>query len=101
MAITFGDLRSWRASGVTSASEMLRADVKALEKARDTVETEAVPDSYAGVGRWMAQARQAALLAVMDAHVEGLTSFERTVYAQVTPDDGSEAWFDVSRLVGA
>jgi hypothetical protein len=85
MAITFGDLRTWRASGVTSASEMLRADIRELEKARDTVETDAVPDSYEGVGRWMAKARQTALLAVMDAHVEGLTSFERAVYGQATP----------------
>lgn len=82
MAITFGDLRSWRASGVTSASEMLRADIVALEKARDTVESDAVPASYEGLGRVVAVARQTALLATMDAHIEGLTSFERAVYAQ-------------------
>lgn len=90
MAITFGDLRSWRAAGVTSASEMLRADIKALEKARDTVETDAVPDSFQGIGAWMAHARRASLLASMDTHIEGLTSFERAVYAQAAPVAGIE-----------
>jgi hypothetical protein len=84
MTITFGDLRSWRASGVTSASEKLRADIKVLEKARDAVETDAVPDSYEGLGRWVAEARQTSLLETMDDHIEGLTSFERVVYAQAT-----------------
>ena len=82
MSITYGDLRSWRAAGVTSASEMLRADIKELEKARDTVETDAVPAGFEGLARMAAVARQAALIATMEAHIEGLTSFERTVYAQ-------------------
>ena len=82
MSITYGDLRSWRAAGVTSASEMLRADIKELEKARDTVETDAVPAAFDGLARMAAVARQAALVATMEAHIEGLTSFERKVYAQ-------------------
>jgi hypothetical protein len=85
MAITFGDLRSWRASGVTSASAMLRADIKALEKARDTVETDAIPASYEGLGRVVAQTRQQILIAQMTTHIEGLSDFERAVYGQVEP----------------
>lgn len=85
MSITFGDLRSWRSAGVTSASDALRADVLALEKARDAVEDDAVPDGWSGLGRWAALARQATLVGRMTAHIEGLADFERQVYAQVGP----------------
>ena len=83
MSITWGDLRSWRSAGVTSASDLLRADIKALEKARDAVESDAVPATFEGLARIAAMARQATLIASMDAHVEGLTAFERVVYGQV------------------
>ncbi|PKH42203.1 hypothetical protein SAMN05192575_10798 [Nocardioides alpinus] len=83
MSITWGDLRSWRAAGVTSASDLLRADIKALELARDAVESDAIPASFEGFARIAAVARQAALVATMETHLEGLTSFERTVYGQV------------------
>ena len=85
MAITFGNLRTWQASSVTSASEMLRADIKTLEKSRDTLETDAIPASYEGLGRVFATARQQVLLAQMTAHIEDLTTFERAVYSQVEP----------------
>ena len=85
MSITFGRLRSWRAAGVKAASDELRADVLALEKARDVVESDAVPDGWTGLGRWAASARQAALVARMTRHIEGLADFERQVYAQVGP----------------
>ena len=83
MSITWGDLRSWRAAGVTSASDLLRADIKALEKARDSVESDAIPAGFEGLARIAAVTRQAALVAAMEKHVEGLTSFERVVYGQI------------------
>ena len=83
MSITWGDLRSWRPAGVTSASDLLRADVKALEKARDAVESDAIPASFDGLARIAAITRQAGLISSMDTHVESLTAFERVVYSQV------------------
>ena len=91
MSITWGDLRSWRAAGVTSASDALRVDVLALEKARDAVETDAIPASYSGLGRFAAMTRQAVLVARMTAHIEGLADFERQVYAQIGPVTAIEA----------
>lgn len=85
MSITFGDLRSWRSAGVKSASDELRADVLALEKARDAVESDAVPDGWTGLAHWAARARRSALVSRMNTHVEGLADFERQVYAQVGP----------------
>ena len=72
-----------RATGVTSASDLLRADIKALEKARDSVESDAIPAGFEGLARIAAVTRQAALVAAMEKHVEGLTSFERVVYGQI------------------
>ncbi len=85
MSITFGDLRSWRSAGVRSASDELRVDILALEKARDVVESDAVPDTWTGLGHWAAVARRAALVGRMTTHIEGLADFERQVYAQVGP----------------
>ncbi len=62
MSITYGDLRSWRSAAVTSVSEMLRADIHALEKARDAVETDAVPGGWQGSGRFVAIIRQGILV---------------------------------------
>jgi hypothetical protein len=70
---------------VSAASDELRVDVLTLEKARDVVESDAVPDAWTGLGRWTASARQAALVAGMTRHIEGLADFERQVYAQVGP----------------
>jgi hypothetical protein len=85
VSITWGDVRSWRAAGVTSASDELRVDILALEKARDAVETDAIPASYEGFGRIAAVTRQATLVAQMTTHIEGLADFERQVYAQIGP----------------
>lgn len=85
MSITWGDLTSWRAAGVTSASDALRVDILALEKARDVVETDAIPAGYSGQGFFAALTRKAVLVARMTTHVEGLADFERQVYAQIGP----------------
>ena len=85
MSITFGDLRSWRAEGVKAASDELRVDILALEKARDAVEADAVPSGWSGVARWAAVIRQVGLVAQMTSHIEGLARFERQVYAQIGP----------------
>ncbi|MGH3347575.1 MAG: hypothetical protein ACRDO4_11390 [Nocardioides sp.] len=81
MTITFGDLRTWRSSGVATASEQLRADIKVLEEAAEQVESDTVPESWTGLGSWAAQIQQMALVAQMQTHVEGLRTFERAVYS--------------------
>jgi len=41
--------------GVTLASDELRRDILMLKKARDAVETDAIPASYEGLGRLVAE----------------------------------------------
>ncbi|MBC2932061.1 hypothetical protein [Nocardioides sp. zg-1228] len=81
--ITFGDLRSWRAAGVRAASDALRVDILSLEKARDAVESDAVPAGWTGLARLSALTRQVGLVAQMTRHIDGLARFEREVYAQI------------------
>ena len=85
MGITFGRLRSWRAAGV-KAGERRAAGRRAGA---------GEGPGRRGVGRGprrvdrprpgSATARQAALVAQMTRHIEGLADFERQVYAQVGP----------------
>ena len=67
MSITFGRLRSWRAAGVKAASDELRVDVLALEKARDVVESDAVPDGWTGLGERLVAAGPATVIDVHEA----------------------------------
>lgn len=85
MSISFSDLVGWRSSGVSAASTALRADVRALEGARDTLEANAVPASWVGIGSVFARIRRTSLVASMTAHVDALTAFERAVYQAVSP----------------
>lgn len=78
--ITYGNLREWDPEGLTSASTALRADLHVLERARDAVEAQTVPDSWAGIARVFAVARQSALVGTMDHHIEGARAFERAIF---------------------
>lgn len=80
--ITFGDLRGWDAGALASASETLEADLRTLERARDALAEEAVPDSWAGASEAAAQQRQAVLVGQIDRHLAEVTDFERAVFSQ-------------------
>lgn len=80
--ITYGDLRSWDAGALTTASEALEADLRTLERARDTLADEAVPSTWEGTSRDAAEQRQAVLLGQVDRHLEEVTDFERAVFSQ-------------------
>ena len=78
--VTYADVRRWDPAGLASASTDLRSDLKALEKAQDELETEAVPDSFVGLAALAARAQKASLVSRMSTHVEEATSFERAIY---------------------
>ena len=78
--VTYADVRRWDPAGLASASTDLRSDLKSLEKAKDELETEAVPDSFMGMAAFFATAQKAGLVASMSTHVEEATSFERAIY---------------------
>lgn len=77
---TFDDLRRWDADGIGSASTELRADLRALERARDELETKTVPESWHGLASAAAALRQALLVSSMSEHIAGVQHFEREVF---------------------
>lgn len=79
--VTFADVRRWDAGGLTSASTELKSDLKTLEKAKDELETEAVPGSFVGFAAMAAQWRKNSLVNSMTTHVEEATSFEQAIYS--------------------
>lgn len=109
MSLVYGDLRSWDGAKLTSASETLVGDLDLLERARDALETEAIPTSWDGMSRDAASARRSYLLSLVDSQLEAITAFEREVFAQaavvariredVTAIDtsASEQQFSISR----
>lgn len=82
--LTYGDLRRWDPDGLTTASEDLRSDLKTLEKARDDLDSKAVPSTWTGVSRIFGGIRKTALVNQMDAHLDGVRTFERAIYQQQT-----------------
>lgn len=79
--VTFADLRRWDSGAVASAATDLRSDLLTLERTNDTLETQAVPGSFLGVGSFYATIRRNGLVSSMSTHVEETTTFERAVYS--------------------
>jgi hypothetical protein len=80
--VSFGDLGSWSSDGLSRASTNLRADLKVLEKAKDDVDEQAVPGSWLGLSRIIAEARKNALVSAMDEHIEAVRTFEFEIFVQ-------------------
>ncbi|GGO78099.1 hypothetical protein [Nocardioides deserti] len=93
MPATFGDVRLWRAAPLGTAGDGLKSDADGLEHSRDTLAAQAVPDSWTGFARFMAEGRRRLLLSRIDAHVAGKRAVQRALYA--AEDDVSE----IERLV--
>lgn len=86
--LTFGDLRSWDSTRLDTASSQLRGDLKVLERAKDELETQAVPKSWVGLSGFFADMRRRVLLAQVEAFVEDLQTFERAIFT-AAPQVGS------------
>ncbi|HWM74376.1 MAG TPA: hypothetical protein VNQ53_11580 [Nocardioides sp.] len=80
MAITFELVRKWRATPLGDAGDGLKKDADALEKSRDKLETQSIPDSWQGLARIAAVTRRDLYVAQMTAHVEGKRKLQRAMY---------------------
>jgi hypothetical protein len=94
MAITYGNVKDWRAAPLGEAGDGLKEDVKALEESRDLVEGQAIPASWSGLARIFAQGRRDALVAELNTHLEGKGRMQRGLY------DAEGLVTDIERLVG-
>ena len=84
MPATFGDVRQWRPGPLGTAGDGLKRDADELERSRDTLVTQAVPDSWSGVARLVAEGRRRGLVARIEAHVEGKRAVQRALYEAET-----------------
>ncbi|WP_193611463.1 hypothetical protein [Nocardioides lijunqiniae] len=87
MPITYSEVVQWQAAPLGAAGDGLKTDVQALERSRDVVEAQGVPDSWTGIARLVAEARRDGLVASMTTHIEGKTRLQRAMYdaeSQVT-----------------
>lgn len=80
MPAAYGEVKDWRAAPLGQAGDGVRADAQALEEARDTVETLAIPSSWTGLARYFAEFRRDALVRSMTTHLEGKRQVQRALY---------------------
>lgn len=80
MTISYGDARSWTAAPLGAAGDGINDDLKALEAARDLIESQGVPESWTGLAVTFALARRSLLVKQLDRHIEGKRDMQRALY---------------------
>lgn len=93
MTITFGDVQNWQADPFGRAGDGLKKDADALEKSRDKLETQGIPESWQGLSRIFAMARRNALVGQMTTHIEGKRTLQGALY------DAETQVTEIERLV--
>lgn len=78
---TWGAVTAWRSAPLGQAADAIKADLARLEAARDLLETQGVPVSWTGLAVLSATYRRGALLARLQRHIDGKTTFQRALYA--------------------
>jgi hypothetical protein len=81
VSIGFADVVSWRAAPLGEAGDGLKKDVTVLEASRDTLEAQAIPESWTGLARILAEGRRKALVARIEGHITGKTTMQKALYA--------------------
>jgi hypothetical protein len=93
MTITFEQVQNWRAAPLGDGGDGLKKDADALEKSRDKLEGQAIPDSWSGVARIAAETRRNLYVAQMTRHVDGKRTLQRALY------DAESQVEEIERLV--
>jgi hypothetical protein len=91
MPVSFSEVTRWQSAPLGAAGDGLKTDVTALEKSRDAVEAQAIPDSWNGLARFVAELRRDGLVSQLTDHIEGKTKVQKAMYdaeAQVTAIEG-------------
>lgn len=80
MPSSYGDVRTWQAKPLGAAGDGIRKDLKVLEECGETLETKAIPSSWSGSARVVAQLGRRALLVRLSRHVAGKRRVQRALY---------------------
>ncbi len=92
--VTFGDVTLWQPGPLGQAGDGVKKDMTALEKSRDLLESQAIPDSWVGLARIVAEGRRDSLAGRLETHLEGKRAVQRALY------DAETQVAEIERLVG-
>ena len=81
MAITFGQVKTWKAAPLGDAGDGLKVDLRKLETSRDELEANGVAKSWTGAAADAARAHRDALVAQLSSHISGKQQMQKALYA--------------------
>jgi len=81
MAITFGQVKTWKAAPLGDAGDGLKADLRKLETSRDELEANGVAKSWTGVAADAARGHRDTLVAQLSSHITGKQQMQKALYA--------------------
>ncbi|EGD40399.1 hypothetical protein ACWZJV_06425 [Nocardioides sp. WG-D5] len=81
MAITFGQVKTWKAAPLGDAGDGLKVDLRKLETSRDELEANGVAKSWTGAAADAARGHRDALVAQLSSHITGKQQMQKALYA--------------------
>ncbi|MEU0317164.1 hypothetical protein ABZZ22_26395, partial [Nocardioides sp. NPDC006273] len=80
MAITFGQVKTWKAAPLGDAGDGLKADLRNLETSRDELEAGGVAKSWTGIAADSARSHRDTLVADLSSHITGKQQMQKALY---------------------
>ncbi|MFJ2757255.1 hypothetical protein ACIO3S_16745 [Nocardioides sp. NPDC087217] len=80
MAITFGQVKTWKAAPLGDAGDGLKADLRKLETSRDELEANGVAKSWTGVAADAARGHRDGLVKSLSSHITAKQEMQKALY---------------------
>jgi hypothetical protein len=90
MAITFGDVKTWKAAPLGDAGDGLKADLRNLETSRDELEAGGVAKSWTGIASDSARGHRDSLVQDLSSHITGKQQMQKALYNAETEVEAIE-----------
>ncbi|NYI78726.1 hypothetical protein [Nocardioides panzhihuensis] len=90
MAITFGQVKTWKAAPLGDAGDGLKADLRNLETSRDELEAGGVAKSWTGIAAEGARSHRNTLVADLTSHITGKQQMQKALYNAETQVEAIE-----------
>ncbi|MFE6646931.1 hypothetical protein ACFVJS_10240 [Nocardioides sp. NPDC057772] len=81
MAITFGQVKTWKAAPLGDAGDGLKVDLCSLETSRDELEANGVATSWTGAAADAARAHRDSLVQQLSSHITDKQQMQKALYA--------------------
>jgi hypothetical protein len=90
MAITFGQVKTWKAAPLGDAGDGLKADLRNLETSHDELEAGGVAKSWTGIAADAARSHRDNLVADLASHITGKQQMQKALYNAETEVEAIE-----------